>query len=270
MDIPTLVPVPDSSAPEQDSFSTLFRRLGAAGPLAIVAAFMPALAGVALLWKMDIVSVWLKTHGTGAVFVYAAGFALLAGLALLPTYAQAILGGWAFGMLVGTPAALAGFLGGSLIGYEIARRASRDRFERIIDEKPKWRAVRDALVGGRGAGFWKTTGLITLIRLPPNSPFALTNLVLAGVRVPRWPYAVGTVLGMIPRTTLAVMLGAGIQGALNEESYKAAIPLKFKLGMLFVTVAVVLIIGHMANRALARVAATDPPEGHDSDESSKR
>lgn len=248
-------PVTESTDETRAAEPSLFKRLGAAGPLAVVAAIMPALAGIALLWKINVVSEWLRTHGAWGACVYAAAFALLAGLALLPTYAQALLGGWAFGFALGMPAALAGFAGGAMIGYEVARRLSKDRVQAVIDEKPKWRAVRDALVGGRDAGFWKTTGLVTLLRLPPNSPFALTNLVMAGVRVPRLPYFIGTVVGMAPRTALAVMLGAGINVELTKETLEAAMPLKLNLGMLFVTVAFVLIIGHLATKAIARVTA---------------
>ncbi len=220
---------------------------------------MPALAGVVLLWKIGPVSEYLKSHGPAGLAIYALAFAVLAGLALLPTYAQAILGGWAFGVAFGLPAALAGFVGGSIIGYEVARRASKDHVEKLIDEKPKWRAVRDAMVGHGPASFWRALGTVILLRLPPNSPFALMNLLLASVKVDRAPYIIGTLIGMAPRTALAVVLGAGIQGALTKDVYNSAIPTWMKAAGIFVSLAVVAVIGHIANKAVQKMGAAQQP-----------
>ncbi|MBX3382405.1 MAG: TVP38/TMEM64 family protein [Phycisphaeraceae bacterium] len=247
----------------ETSTRTLLERLGPTGPLALVALFMPALAGIVLLTNLEFVSEWLKSHAGVGIIIYSLAFAVLAGLAFLPTYAQAILGGYAFGLWVGTPAALVGFVGGAWIGYEIARVASRDRVEQIINERPKWRAVRDALLGDSGAGFWKPAFMVALIRCPPNSPFAITNLVLASVKIRRAPYVLGTLVGMTPRTVLAVVVGAGINGVLNREAYNSAIPVWMKVAGIGVTLVIVLILGKMANSAIARVtngaAPAQPP-----------
>jgi hypothetical protein len=56
------------------------------------------------------------------VVLYLAAFAVLGGLALLPTYAQSLLGGWAFGFAGGLPVVLAGFAGAALVNYAIAAR----------------------------------------------------------------------------------------------------------------------------------------------------
>ena len=66
-------------------------------------------------------------------------------------------------------AALVGFTGGGLLGYQVARRVSKDRVEELIEGNPKARAIRDAL---RRRGPWRTLLVVTLLRLPPNSPFA--------------------------------------------------------------------------------------------------
>jgi hypothetical protein len=127
---------------------SFFRNLGPTGLLGLLNLVMPPLAGLALLWAMGATNIgpWMKSHGAIAVVVYAIAFAVLAGLSLLPTYAQAALGGWAFGVAWGLPAALVGFVGGAMIGYGLARRLSGDRIEAMIDKKPKWKAVR--CVGG--------------------------------------------------------------------------------------------------------------------------
>lgn len=245
-DVPQQPSQPDAPAPL--TAPDVIRRLGPAGPLALIAAFMPAVGGIVLLVKIETVGLWLRSHGDMAVVIYSAAFMALAGLALLPTYAQAILGGWAFGLEAGFPAAMLGFIGGAMIGYEIAKGASGDRVEKIIEERPKWRAVRDALVG---RGFWPTLGIVTLVRVPPNSPFAITNLVMASVQVPRLPFIIGTAIGMAPRTAAVVWIASLARGATAKDAatQRPGWYLPVAIGS---TVVVVLIIWWIAHRALAR------------------
>ncbi|MCX5691909.1 MAG: VTT domain-containing protein [Planctomycetota bacterium] len=232
-------------------------QLGATSVLAIIASFMPAIAGIYLLANIGPVSEWFKGHGDAGLVVYIAAFALLSGLALLPTYAQAVLGGYAFGMLAGVPAALCGFLGGSIIAYEIGRASSRDRIEGLLSKSPKWRAVRDALVGSKKEDdLLKSIGTVTLLRLPPNSPFALMNLLLSAIGVPRLAYVIGTCIGMTPRTAAAVAIGAGIQQALTKEAIDQAMPKWMWYAGAAVSIAIVFIIGSIANKAIERVAAS--------------
>jgi len=228
----------------------VLRRLGPAGPLAVVAASLPALGGFTLLGTLKWSGPWLQAHGGLGLMLYVAGFMVLAGLAVLPTYALAVLGGWAFGLAVGCPAAIGGFLGASAIGYLIARRASGDRVVGIIQEHRKWQAVYEALLG---SGFTRTLLIVTLLRLPPNSPFAITNLVLAATRVPPLTYLLGTLLGMSPRTAIAVFVGAqvGFSGR----------PAWVVVSGIVVAIVVIGIIGTLANQAIAKVTAAEPERG---------
>ncbi len=191
--------------------------------------------------------------------MYSIAFALLGGFALLPTYAQSALGGFAFGVAWGIPAALLGFVGGAVIGYEIARRASGDRVMKLLNEKPQWRAVRDALAGPTRADglpskhpFLRTFGLVALLRLPPNSPFAITNLVMASVQVPRWPYILGTLVGMAPRTAAAVIIGAGVQEFTKEKVVGAVPTWAIMVGIILMIVALG-VVGLLANKVIAKV-----------------
>lgn len=240
-----------SETPE--STTPIFRRLGPAGILGILWMILPPAGGFVLLANIQAVSEFLRARGGDGIAIYSGAFALLAGFALLPTYAQAVVGGWAFGLAVGVPAALAGFVGAALIGYEIARRASGDRVERIIREKPKWAAVREALIGGT---FWKTLAIVALVRLPPNSPFAITNLVMASTRVPRSAHILGTAIGMLPRTAAAVYLGTTI-GALTNDSLKAT-PKWYWVAGLVATLVVLLVLVQIGKHAIARVTGVKP------------
>lgn len=252
---PSMPRPPDASAA---GVRATLRRLGPAGVLAVIAGTLPPLGGFLLLGFMGPIAEWLKSHQDVGPLLYVIGFMLLAGFALLPTYAQSILGGYAFGVAIGLPAALLGFGGAATIAYLIARRASGDRVVRLIEEHVKWRAVYESLLR---RGFWRTLLIVTLLRLPPNSPFALTNLVLASTRTSPAAFLLGTLVGMAPRTSATVFIGAGLNQWSTERLES---PWLFGIGMA-VTIAVIIVIGRLANQALSRVtgapaaAPADPP-----------
>lgn len=231
----------------------LVRKLGPPGALAVAWAALPAICGFLLLANIGPIRDWLDGHRELGVFVYAGIFALSAGFGLLPTYAQSLLGGWVFGFALGLPAALAGFTGGALVGYVVARTVSRRRVEEVIETNPKARAVRDALIG---RGFWATLGVVSLLRLPPNSPFALMNLVMASTGVPRIPYALGTLIGMAPRTGVAVFFAAAASatGAKDIQQFIREGPGTWVLlGGIAVLIVVLAVLGHVGNKAVERV-----------------
>ncbi len=246
----------DQAPGQGEAAGEIFKRLGPAAWLGVVWAFLPALGGFMLLASVGPVSEWLRAHEGSGPFVYTGGFILAAGLGLLPTYAQAFVGGWAFGPVVGTAAALAGFVGASLIGYAIARTVGKDRVNAEIARHPKALAVRDALVG---SGPLRTLGIVTLVRVPPNSPFSLTNLVLTTTGVPVWIYVVGTAVGMLPRTALVVWLASNVEGALTREAMKS-VREPWVIGLSIGAALVVLyLLVHIGNKAIERVTATTPP-----------
>ncbi len=223
-------------------------RLGPAAVLGFVSATLPALGSIALFYFMNDLGSWLRGHGTQGEVYYAAGFAVLCGLAMLPTYASAALGGWAFGFAGGFPAAMAGFVVGSLIGYAIARPAASARVEAVIAERPQWKIVRDALVG---SGFWRTLMIVTLVRVPPNSPFAVTNLVLASVRVPLVTYLLGTAVGMAPRTAVVLWVAAGLQERVAKDAVKQT-PWWLVVVGIAVSLVVLVALGWVGKRGLER------------------
>src|SRR5690606_25645566 len=206
-------PAQPEGAPSH-SFMAIVRRLGPASILAAVWAVLPAVSGILILTNLGPVSAWLHGLEEAGPWVYGVAFALGCGLGLLPTYAQAILGGWAFGVGRGLPIALVAVTAGATIGFLLARSLSRKRAERLIQEDPRAIAVRDALIG---RGPLRTLGIITLLRLPPNSPFALTNLALAATGAPLWGVIVGTAIGLAPRTGAAVYIASRIEGELTKD-----------------------------------------------------
>lgn len=250
-------PNPAISDPTPAPAFGIVKRLGPAAPLAVASIALPPITGFTLIYFMKTVAEWLRAHQSTGVAIYAAGFAVLSGLAILPTYAQAALGGFAFGMLFGLPAAMVGFAGGAVIGYVIARRASGDRVERLVREHAKWQAVRDALVRDAERGsFWKTTGMVALLRMPPNSPFALTNLVMASVKVPWAAFVIGTVIGMLPRTAVAVWIGATVG---MDVKGRFATPMWLNVTGIVAGMVVLGIVAMIADKAVKRVTRQGVP-----------
>ncbi len=242
--------VPSAVAPAGEP--SLWTRLGPARWLGILWATAPAIFGFTLIASLGPVSEWLLAHREAGLTIYIALFALSAGFGLLPTYAQTILGSWVFGLWLGFGAAMLAFTLASIIGYTVARTVSRDRIERIVESNPQALAVRQALIG---RGMWKTLGIVALIRLPTNSPFALTNLAMASVGVRILPFVAGTAVGMAPRTCLAAYLAASMQatGARDIQTFASERGWWLVVVGLVGMLVVLAIISAIARRALRHV-----------------
>lgn len=232
------------------------RSLRGLGVLAACWTLLPALAGFLLLAKLGDASDLLRSLETdfgsiAAIAIFASFFAVTSGLGVLPTYAQAILAGWAFGATAGSFGAVLGITAGAMLGFGLARLVSGARVEAIIDARPVVAAVRNAILG---AGVIRSTYIVGLLRLSPNSPFALSNLALGGARTPVTPYLVGTMLGMAPRTVLAAVFAAGaaadgsrdLAEVVRERGWSVTVA-----GIVVLLIAVV-VIGSIGKRALRR------------------
>lgn len=239
--------------PDADRARTATRRLA---PLAIVSLVLPPLGAALLIGYLSRIGPWLQSLGEQGIALYVAGFAVLGGLALLPTYAPAILGGWAFGDGLGIPAALTGFVLASAINYAWAHRVSGHHADTLLAERPRWLAVRNALVG---RSWWKTLLVVALVRLPPNSPFALSNAAMAAARVPLAAYLAGTLVGLAPRTTVAVKAGSHL--ASLDFGHRDA----FGSAVMTIGLAVVALglLGWIARRALDSTLTAAPPADDD-------
>lgn len=193
----------------------MLRRLGPAMILGVAWSILPSFAGVMLVLNMEPISVFLIGDGSSTaqlilgVGIYTAAFIILAGFGCLPTVSQAILAGYTFGIALGLPAALIGFGGASLIGYELVQRVARQRVEQELNKSQKAIMVRDALLT---ASTRRAILIVSLLRASPSAPFALTNLFLGCLGVSRGVFVIGTIIGMTPRTLAAVIIGVSFTG----------------------------------------------------------
>jgi uncharacterized membrane protein YdjX (TVP38/TMEM64 family) len=187
--------------PSEPTILERLRRLGPTAILAVLSVALPPLGSLILFWKITPISEWLRSHFATGSITFILCCWVFGGLGVMPQHTMSILGGWAFGFWAGLGITLISFMGAGLVGYGIAYYFSGDRVMQQIDENPKWKRVHHALVNG---SWWHTLLIVFLIRLTPNMPFALTNVVMATTGVKLGKFLLGTFLGLIPRTTILV------------------------------------------------------------------
>lgn len=244
------------SAPESQPQAPRLRiaDLGRTGVLALVWAIAPALATLAIVAFLGDVAAWFDGLGSAAPFVYVALFATAAGLGLAPTYSPSFLAGWIFGFGTGFGVALAALLGAASVGYFVARSVSSNEVARLLERFPKAEAVRRELVG---RGPLASAGVVALLRVPPNSPFSLSNLALGAARVAFAPFAAGSIVGIAPRTAVYVGLGAAAaSNGATDLGEALAVGKQWPLVVAGVVLLLVVlhVLGRIAQRALDRIA----------------
>lgn len=236
----------------------MLRRLGPAAVLGVAWSTIPSFAGVMLVLNMEPLRLALVGDGSSALHaatgmsIYLVGFVVLAGFGCLPTVSQALLAGYAFGVPVGLLLALAGFGGASLVGYQVVGKVARGRVEQEIVNKPKALLLRDSLLR---ASTGRALLIVTLLRVSPSTPFALTNLLLASLGVRRWVFFAGTVLGMLPRTFAAVLIGhqfTGWNGGIDKPRWLI-------VAGIVAIIALVIVISKVAAGVLLRVTRDANP-----------
>ncbi len=226
---------------------------------------LPPLMGFWLIAQLGPVGDWLRARPESGVLLFIACFAVTSGIGVLPTYAQAILGGWVFGATTGSAAAMCGLIAGTAIGFFLARFISGGAIVSLVDANPRGAVIRKALVE---ASQRRTFFLITLLRLPPNSPFAVANLAMGAAGVRPLPLLAGTAIGMLPRTivTCAAAATAASTGAHDIQQLvvdKGWMGLAIGLGALLVAMMVIAAVAKKALRSaglLGEATGSGPPD----------
>ena len=189
---------------------------------------------------------WLRANWEigGGFFLF--GVFLFCGLALLPTNVIGIVGGFAFGFPLGIALLICGIVGAAAISFLIHTRIAGNRLPQIFNQHPKAKAIYEALIG---QNIRRTTLIIFLLRMSPAMPFALTNFLMASARVPLKSYLLGTFLGMIPRSSAVVFVGAG----LSELNFEDTQNVWLIVVGIAATIISVIVIGNISRRALERL-----------------
>ncbi|WP_416897533.1 MAG: TVP38/TMEM64 family protein [Minwuia sp.] len=194
---------------------------------------------------------WIEGLGPigWVVFVFAYAFAVTA---LVPgglvTLAAAVAFGlWAF------PLVVIGATLGAGMSFLAGRYLARERVRRLIADRPKLRAVDQAI---KEEG-WKIVGLL---RLSPVVPFSLQNWVLGATAAEFGPYMLATFFGIMPGTLLYVWIGSiGGAAAAGEEASTLQYVF-FGIGIL-ATLAVTVLVGRKASARLKQHGVEEPEQG---------
>ena len=222
-----------------------FRDLGSAGPLALVVTFLPTLGGLVVAGVVATLAPWLRQHFLLGWFLHCVVFSIVGGFALVPTYVNTVLGGWTFGFIPGFFVVLISLTAAALMTFVLARYVTGPRVAHLIAANPRARVVYNALIG---RSFLRAVGLVTLVRIPPGMPYAATNVLMAAAGVPLPAFALGTLLGMIPRTLIATFIFSRVEKLDFSSSHQLV---NFAIQATGAGL-VMLILSYLAHRALAQ------------------
>lgn len=246
MSVPTHSPAPASRP-------GLLRRLGAAGPFALMLTFCPPLGALVLLSTLTSFGPWLRDHGAvGMLFFFLVIGLLLGSRSCRPTRARF----WRVGRLV---------LGGLAVGVgdahrgialgaharDVGRARSRDG-----DHPGKAVAFRGAPSAPRRADRENGAGGDVAPRVADVAVCADELCLLGGPRaVGRLSF--GTVVGLAPRTALAAYAAAGVE----QLMFKQVGDRTTVIVGIAVTVVAFGIVGLLAKRTLRGLTAPPPKTG---------
>lgn len=224
--------------------------LGPAAPYALLVTVVPVAGNFVLLSLVMAHGEWLREHRVSTAALVSVGYALVGGLALLPSYSVAVLSGWAIGFQYGFPAVWLGIVLAAGVGYFTGRGVTRDRVMKLIDRSPRLAVLHAALLAG---GFWRTTLIVFLWRLSPAVPFSTSNMLLAATKVAAVPYLVGSAVGVMPRTIVLTYAAS----SMARLDFSAAESWWMLVVGAVVTVLVIAIISIVARRAMRHVTGSD-------------
>jgi uncharacterized membrane protein YdjX (TVP38/TMEM64 family) len=220
------------------------------GVLTGLSAAMPAAGGVALIGTVQHVSPWLQANEMFGLIAFVTAMIVLAGLALLPTNILGILSGWVFDFWFGFPAVVVGMCGAAALTFFGARRLSGERLQHLIEQKPKARAVRGALLQ---ESLWQTIIVVSLLRLAPVMPFSMMNLLMSAAGVQLKAFLIGTFIGALPRAAATVYIGS----EMSELNFSQPQDIWMILPGILFSILALIVIGYISKRALAKYTETE-------------
>ena len=224
------------------------RELDRVAILSAATAVVPIVNSTMLLVFAPAAGNWLRANWEIGTIIYVLLVWLVCGFALLPTNVIGILCGWAFGFPLGICLHMLAIVGASLVSSYVLSPLVGDNLQKFLSRHEKARILHKTLLN---QSFQRTTLVITLLRLSPAMPFALTNLLMTAARVPLSSFLIGTFIGMLPRSAAVVFFGAGLSELNFNEPFNVWM---FVFGFL-TTLASVIVISYFSKQALAKMTA---------------
>ncbi|HEB61226.1 MAG TPA: TVP38/TMEM64 family protein [Phycisphaeraceae bacterium] len=251
-------PRKETTSSETAAVVESLKNMGSAGLFGLLTMIIPPVGLFFLITYAKRTRPWIESLGLAGPVVVAVLMMLLAGFAIMPTQAFSVVIGVLFGPAFGLPlaalVAVSGAVGAAMIAYGWVYLVAEKKVMREIEAHPKARIIHHALVA---RGFFRTLGIVTLLRIPPNLPFATTSFVMASLRISFPAYTLGTLFGMAPRLIVATWIGytLGDLDKVKDNPYRfwfLAISLVF-------SIIIVLLLSRWSKAALSKYEQDPQP-----------
>lgn len=179
----------------------------------------------------------VHAHPVQSTLAYMGLYLLVVALSLPGALIMTLSGGFLFGPIWGTAAAVVGASAGAVVMFLVARTALGDALRRRAEQS-------SGLLNKLERGIRENAFSALLIaRLIPALPFWLVNVAAGLVKMPLRTYAVATVLGILPSTAIYAGIGTGLNRVFEQGG-------KPKLGMIFEPQVLAPLLGLAALSAL--------------------
>lgn len=122
-------------------------------------------------------------------------------LLAVPAIPLTMTAGAIFGVIPGTAIVSVSATAAAAASFLIARYVAHDKVQAIAQQHPRWAAIDRAI----GKDSFR---VVTLLRLSPLLPLAVSNYLYGLTSVELMPYVLGSWLGMLPGTCAYVAAGA--------------------------------------------------------------
>ena len=172
---------------------------------ALAAAALAALAAPGSLHALEEI---LERMGLAQGLLVFCALSVVGTLLLIPAWIFPVAAGAVFGFGWGLAVAVVAAALAALAAFLAARFVLRDRIERVAKREEAFAAVDRAV----GRDPWK---VVALLRLSPVLPSALKSYLLGITRVDALPYALASMIGMLPGLAVKVFVGHAGRGALS-------------------------------------------------------
>ena len=194
---------------------------------------------------LDGLSGWARAAGPAGVAAFALAYAA-GSVLVLPVWPLTVAAGVAYGAWWGFALALPAGAAGATLAFLAGRTLFREAVARRVARDPRLAAIDEAV--SRQGAF-----LVVLLRLSPFAPYNVVNYALSASRLGVVAFAGASLVGMAPITFAWAWAGATFGSLEGVAGRPPAGPGEQALRWagLAATVAVVVLLGRMARRALA-------------------
>jgi uncharacterized membrane protein YdjX (TVP38/TMEM64 family) len=162
--------------------------------------YLVKVSGLSGLFDQAWVDSEIRGRGLSGEILYLAIGAALTAIGF-PRQAVCFLGGYAFGLGLGTALSLAASVGGCVLAFFYARLMGRAFVQQRFPDRI--RRVDDFLHAN-------PLSMTLLVRLLPVGSNVVTNLAAGVSGVGALPFLIGSVFGYLPQTVIFALLGSGI------------------------------------------------------------